>query len=78
MSEKRDTETLDRLYLEWSQFTTAKTFRDIALDRIISNCEEVLRLPPPHRMRNDECTCWWCMLSSAVEMAKREVERRRR
>lgn len=26
-----DTETLDRLYLEWSQFTQARTAREIAM-----------------------------------------------
>lgn len=28
-----DTETLDKLYLEWSQFTSARTAREIAADR---------------------------------------------
>lgn len=31
MSEHRDTETLDRLYLEWSQFTKARTQRETHL-----------------------------------------------
>lgn len=28
-----DTETLDKLYLEWSQFTTAQTAKEINLER---------------------------------------------
>lgn len=31
-----DTETLDRLYLEWSQFTQAKTWRDIAAEKALT------------------------------------------
>ena len=31
MSETRTTESLDRLYLEWSQFTKAKTWKEIQL-----------------------------------------------
>ena len=31
------TETLDKLYLEWSQFTTARTSREIALEDAIKN-----------------------------------------
>jgi len=29
------TETLDKLYLEWSQFTQAKTSRELALENFI-------------------------------------------
>lgn len=32
-----DTETLDRLYLEWSQFTKAKTGRELALERSLQS-----------------------------------------
>lgn len=28
--ERKETETLDRLYLEWSQFTSARTGRELA------------------------------------------------
>lgn len=33
MSDNKTTETLDKLYLEWSQFTYAKTRREIDLER---------------------------------------------
>lgn len=29
----KDTETLDKLYLEWSQFTEARTFREVFLSQ---------------------------------------------
>ena len=31
----KNTETLDKLYLEWSQFTKAETAKEIALKKII-------------------------------------------
>lgn len=34
------TETLDRIYLEWSQFTRARTKRDLALQAIIAHWDE--------------------------------------
>lgn len=36
MSETRTTETLDRLYLEWSQFTKAKTWKEIQLEAALA------------------------------------------
>jgi hypothetical protein len=30
-----DTETLDKLYLEWSQFTTARTHREIRMAALL-------------------------------------------
>ena len=30
-----DTETLDKLYLEWSQFTKARTRRELAMERAL-------------------------------------------
>jgi hypothetical protein len=41
MSEKT-TETLDKLYLEWSQFTKAKTYRDIANEKRIAELEALV------------------------------------
>lgn len=32
-----NTETLDKLYLEWSQFTTAKTRREVYLESTLQN-----------------------------------------
>ena len=32
-----DTETLDRLYLEWSQFTAARTWRDLLAERALAD-----------------------------------------
>jgi hypothetical protein len=31
----KDTETLDRLYLEWSQFTSARTAREIEMEHAL-------------------------------------------
>lgn len=31
------TETLDKLYLEWSQFTSARTGRELMLDKVIGS-----------------------------------------
>ena len=39
-----NTETLDRLYLELSQFTTATTARELALERQAAHLCGVLRL----------------------------------
>jgi hypothetical protein len=38
-----DTETLDRLYLEWSQFTTARTSLEIALIKALERAGDDLR-----------------------------------
>jgi len=34
-----NTETLDKLYLEWSQFSHAKTEREIALENLIQDID---------------------------------------
>ncbi len=36
---KKETETIDKLYLELSQFTTAKTKNDIDLQKLLSTVE---------------------------------------
>jgi hypothetical protein len=41
------TETLDRLFLEWSQFTAAKTRREIELENTISDALHHLRDATP-------------------------------
>ncbi len=38
----RTTETLDRFYLEWSQFTRAKTCRELALEARVKELVERL------------------------------------
>jgi hypothetical protein len=35
-----DTETLDKLYLEWSQFTKARTAREIAMEKVLERYAE--------------------------------------
>ena len=39
MTDERETATLDKLYLEWSQFTTAKTARDLENEKRITELE---------------------------------------
>ncbi|MEM1191518.1 MAG: hypothetical protein AAGI72_23505 [Pseudomonadota bacterium] len=41
-TERPQTETLDRLYLEWSQFTGARNTREIELAREIENLRRLL------------------------------------
>jgi hypothetical protein len=73
-----NTETLDRLFLEWSQFTEAKTARDLANERRITEQAEwirALRTFAQHRPR-----CRWrdgagagrcdCGLSGLMEKTK--------
>lgn len=38
-----DTETLDRIYLEWSQFTEARTRREIELAARVEELEHAVR-----------------------------------
>jgi hypothetical protein len=38
-----ETETLDKLFLEWSQFTVARTAREIALTAALATCREALQ-----------------------------------
>lgn len=37
------TETLDKLYLEWSQFTKAKNNREIKLEAVVEAAREVVK-----------------------------------
>lgn len=37
------TETIDKLYLEWSQFTQARTARELRLAALLQRCEEALQ-----------------------------------
>ncbi len=39
---KPETETLDKLYLEWSQFTKAETSKEIALNKRVASLIAVL------------------------------------
>ena len=48
--ESPETETLDKLYLEWSQFTQAKTAREIQLEAQL----DAVRKLPPYLFANDE------------------------
>jgi hypothetical protein len=43
MSDRRETETIDRLFLELSQFTLAKTWRELALEVENEKLREALR-----------------------------------
>jgi hypothetical protein len=60
------TETLDKLYLEWSQFTRARNAREIALIGLI---EGVLEWPRPGQ--EDEDWDW----DRARDVLRREVQR---
>lgn len=42
MNPSVQTETLDKLYLEWSQFTQAKTSKEIKLASLLDEISEVL------------------------------------
>lgn len=42
MGDRPTTETLDRLYLEWSQFTGARTRREIELKRQLAEANETI------------------------------------
>ena len=39
---KLETETLDKLYLEWSQFTSARTFRELQLSRALKDALDMI------------------------------------
>lgn len=53
-----ETETLDKLYLEWSQFTTARTRREIRLLRVL---DEIIK-----RGHNQDCL--FCGLKDRLAM----------
>ena len=57
-----DTETLNKIYLEWSQFTKAMTRRDLALERIANSKASKFDDPTDHAN--------WC-----VEEAKKALRR---
>jgi hypothetical protein len=40
-----DTETLDRLYLEWSQFTGARTWRDLLAEQVFADIANSMTRP---------------------------------
>lgn len=37
-----ETETLDKIYLEWSQFATAKTGRELAFEAQLAEAQDAL------------------------------------
>lgn len=47
------TETLDKLYLEWSQFTKARTERELRYEALLRRCVPVIRRVP-NKFRNGE------------------------
>lgn len=61
-----DTETLDRLYLEWSQFTSARTEREKNYKSVIEKALEHLRLATPQQ-KNGPCYQAIAILKAAVE-----------
>ncbi|RWD00136.1 MAG: hypothetical protein EOS58_30615 [Mesorhizobium sp.] len=44
-----ETETLDKIYLEWSQFTKARTSRELAMADMLDRCEWWLSTHPEGR-----------------------------
>lgn len=61
-----NTETLDKLFLEWSQFTKAKTARELRLERIINRMVAASKEPNVQAIAEDLDadqrelpTVWW-------------------
>jgi hypothetical protein len=48
-----NTETLDKLYLEWSQFTTARTAREVRLTAALSRLLRLIEGPTPDMVDPD-------------------------
>lgn len=48
-----ETETLDKLYLEWSQFTKARTSREIAMADMLDRCEWWFTTHPEGKSMSD-------------------------
>jgi len=53
-----DTETVDRLFLELSQFTRAKTAKEVHLETMLKRANDVLRSAMSITNRNGECVNW--------------------
>ena len=64
----KDTETLDRLYLEWSQFTRAKTGRELLLEAGIE------RLTAALQQIVDQYHDDGCSSQHLTELARRALE----
>lgn len=47
------TETLDKLYLEWSQFTQARTARELRYEALLKRCAAACKMVPMY-VRNGE------------------------
>lgn len=53
-----ETETVDRLFLELSQFTRAKTAKEVHLETMLRRANDVLRSAMSIAKRNGECVNW--------------------
>lgn len=53
-----ETETVDRLFLELSQFTRAKTAKEVHVENMLRRANEVLRSAMSIAGRNGECVNW--------------------
>lgn len=54
----RDLQVMNQLYLELSQFATAKTAREVFLEGIIKEANDVLRSAHHIASRKGECVAW--------------------
>lgn len=59
-----DTETLDKLYLEWSQFTKAETAREMKLRRALREIAE----SNPNKFDDPLKHANWCMECAATAL----------
>jgi len=66
-----ETTTLDKLYLEWSQFTKAKTAKELRLQEVLDAAPHddgcFIHCLEPSRDRWLHCNCW---KSKALEYTK--------
>ncbi len=54
----RETESIDRLFLELSQFTRAKTAKEVHVESMLRRANDVLRSAMSIATRNGECVNW--------------------
>lgn len=70
-----NTETLDKLYLEWSQFTKSKTAREIELEATIKTQNDVLDVVGEYLFHKPYCS-WFTdeRLDKECDCGLREIE----
>lgn len=58
MESTTETESIDRLFLELSQFTRAKTAKEVRIEDMLRRANQVLRSAMSIASRNGECVNW--------------------